>query len=87
MEVTKWPSSRVLQHTILQSFASESKRLTNEQIFKYTSSILGLPPELLYLMHSPTRSELEYRLAWARTKLAKANLIRRVGPKVWEIVP
>jgi restriction system protein len=61
-----------------------------EEISTAVSESLGLPEEILSVPHDPERSsqtELEYRLAWARTYLKKYGIIDNSERGVWVIVP
>lgn len=47
---------------------------------KLTSEQLSLPH-----VEGKSRSELDYRMAWARTKLKNQGLIERVGSGIWQL--
>jgi restriction system protein len=56
---------------------------------KVTES-LNLPDAVLNILHDPEKSsqtEIEYRLAWARTYLKKYGLLDNSERGVWVIVP
>lgn len=59
------------------------------EIARKVESILGVPDEIREVSHlgSTTQTELEYRLAWARTHLKKAGLITNSGHGVWVLTP
>lgn len=48
---------------------------------------LKLPPEVTAIRHKEQqpRSELDYRMAWARTKLRQQGRIERIGRGVWRL--
>lgn len=61
-----------------------------EEILSQVSDSLGLPEEVLAVPHNPDKSsqtELEYRLAWARTYLKKFGILDNSERGVWVIVP
>lgn len=61
-----------------------------EEISSRVSASLDLPDDVLSMPHDPDRSsqtELEYRLAWARTYLKKYGLLDNSERGVWVIVP
>ena len=61
-----------------------------EEISTHVSATLDLPDEVLSILHDPERSsqtELEYRLAWARTYLKKYGILDNSERGVWVIVP
>ncbi len=54
----------------------------NEQVYE----IINIPEELLNLPHGDDgRTEIEYRLAWARTFLKKYGLINNSARSVWAL--
>ena len=61
-----------------------------EEISSKVSEMLDLPDEVLSVPHDPDRSsqtEVEYRLAWARTYLKKYGMLDNSERGVWVIVP
>lgn len=61
-----------------------------EEISSHVAATLNLPDDVLSIPHDPDRSsqtELEYRLAWARTYLKKYGLIDNSERGVWVILP
>lgn len=61
---------------------------TIEEINEKVYEILGLTDEVLQISHSEndTRSEIEYRLAWTRTYLKKANYLDNSSRGVWALL-
>ena len=61
----------------------------NDEINKKASEILGLPDDVLEFPHlnSSSLSEVDYRLAWARTLLKKYGAIVNSARGVWSISP
>lgn len=61
----------------------------NDEINKKAAEILGLPDEILEIPHlnSSSLSEVDYRLAWARTLLKKYGAIVNSARAVWSISP
>lgn len=59
---------------------------TIEEINEKVYSLLKLSDEALQIQHGADgRSEIEYRLAWARTHLKSAGLITNSARKVWAL--
>ena len=61
-----------------------------EEISSTVASSLDLPEDVLSIPHDPERSsqsELDYRLAWARTYLKKYGIIDNSARGVWVITP
>jgi restriction system protein len=59
--------------------------LTNDQIRNEVARELSLTPEQLNQIHSGSRTELEYRLAWARTNAKGRKLIESPKRECWQI--
>jgi restriction system protein len=61
-----------------------------EEIAQKVSELSGLPEDVLNIPHNPEKSsqtEIEYRLAWARTYLKKYGLLDNSDRGIWLIVP
>lgn len=61
-----------------------------EEINETVISGLDLPDDILEIPHNPEKSnqtEIEYRLAWARTYLKKYGILDNSSRGVWIIVP
>lgn len=60
---------------------------TIEELNEKVYEILNLPDDILQIPHSEndTRSEIEYRLAWTRTYLKKANILDNSSRGVWAL--
>ena len=58
---------------------------SNEEIYKTIVSISNLPTGVLEEMHSFTITEVEYRLAWARTYLKNFGAIENSKHRVWSL--
>ena len=61
----------------------------NEEINEKVVELLSLPDEVLEIPHlnSSSLSEVNYRLAWARTLLKKYGAITNSARGVWSIMP
>lgn len=61
-----------------------------DEIYERIAENLNLPEEILSQLHNPesgNRTEIEYRLAWARTYLKKYGILENSSRGVWAIVP
>jgi restriction system protein len=60
---------------------------TIEELNEKVYEILNLPDEILEIPHSEndTRSEIEYRLAWTRTYLKKAEILDNSSRGIWAL--
>jgi hypothetical protein len=86
MEIADMPKNAELAQLVAQIIRKNDGITTNEQIRAEVIDSLGLSTEAVSTIHSGSRTEIEYRLAWARTIAKKKNLIRSVGPKQWSSV-
>jgi len=55
---------------------------THDQV---TIKRINLSPELIAVKRSGTRGEIQYRLAWIRTKAKQNGLVSREVDKNWKI--
>jgi restriction system protein len=85
MTSTPMPSPDQLNDSILKSLEAHGGQATNDQIRQWTIDNLKLSNAQLEVMRSGNRSEVEYRLAWARTRASKKGLIHRSGPSTWAL--
>ena len=84
------PKYHELMNPLLQALHELGGSGSIEEIYSYVSQSLGIPEDVLSIPHDPDRSsqtELEYRLAWARTYLKKYGLLDNSERGVWVVVP
>jgi restriction system protein len=79
------PTSAELESAVLKALESKGGNSTNSEIYQWVVVNLKIPQSQLEIMRSGNRSEIEYRLAWARTRASKKGLIHRNGPSSWAI--
>lgn len=58
---------------------------SNEEIYNRVVSITKLSNDVLDIMHNFTMTEVEYRLAWARTYLKNYGAIENSKHRVWSL--
>ncbi len=58
---------------------------SNEEIFNKVVAITQLPTEVVDIMHNFTMTEVEYRLAWAKTYLKNYGAIENSKHRVWSL--
>lgn len=73
----KFPSDQSLQKALIEVLIDNPSGLGSKEIDQEVAKKLSLDPNLLSIVHSGSRTEFSYRLAWARTKAKKKNLIKR----------
>lgn len=85
METFQFPASILLESCTLEALEKNGGKATNDQIREFAVSKLNLKPEQLTLIHSGSRTELEYRLAWARTRAKRKGLLIKIGKGMWAL--
>ena len=73
----KFPSDQLLQKALIEVLIDNPSGLGSKEIDEEVARKLSIDPSLLAIVHSGTRTEFAYRLAWARTKAKKRKLIMR----------
>lgn len=84
------PKYHELMNPLLQALRILGGSGSIEEISTQVSESLDLPDDVLGLLHDPDRSsqtELDYRLAWARTYLKRYGLLENSERGVWLIAP
>ena len=84
------PKYNELLNPLLQALHDLGGSGTIEEISSKVSEILDLPEDVVNIPHDPdkgSQTEVEYRLAWARTYLKKYGLLDNSERGVWLIVP
>lgn len=78
------PRSGELVRPVMEVLKS-GQVLTNQEIRDQVHKLLNLSEEQIKLIHSGTRTELEYRLGWARTRAKQSRLIESPSRESWRI--
>ena len=84
MRVADLPKSVDLLQPLLRALKSGAV-LTNIQIRDEVAKELSLTSEQINQIHSGSRTELEYRLAWARANAKSRKLIESPRREHWQI--
>lgn len=81
------PPISIYMEPLLRALVERGGRATNEELSAAVAAQVGLTEEQLRMPHGKGdgRSEFEYRMAWARTKLKKAGDLEPDGRKAWRI--
>ena len=79
------PKYQDLIKPVLSVIAKAGKPITNAEIEVGVIAELGIPSSLSTSIHSGKRTELQYRLAWARTKAKSDNWIESPARETWAI--
>ena len=84
----KLPTSTELKPYLMEALRKLGGEADNAKLSDYIAKQLQLSDALLEVAHDPKRgrrTEFEYRLAWARTRLRTEGRIERAGSKVWRL--
>lgn len=87
MTLVPMPSSEDLLKIVISAIQEHGGEATNLDIYQFCVKNLKLTQAQIDVIRSGNRSEIEYRLAWARTKAAKKGLIHRSRPSTWTLGP
>lgn len=81
------PPASKLMPAVLKALEASAGVASNEEIERFVVADLGLAPEQAGLPRSETgrRTELGYRIAWARTRLRQQGRIVRKGRGRWSL--
>jgi restriction system protein len=79
------PSNADLIPLVISALKALGGQGSNNQIRVEIINSMNLSPEVVNRIHSGTRTELEYKLAWARTLAKQKGLIISVGRMTWKI--
>ncbi len=82
------PTYQDIMNPALQALKDLGGSATNSELYKRVSEILNLPEELQEVIHNPDKgsmTEVEYRLAWAKSYLKKYGLMENSTKGVWAL--
>ena len=82
---SKMPTSIELNTSLLKILAQHPNGLTVREIDQAVIQDLGISSELANQIRSGNRTEIQYRLAWCRTKAKKQGLVERISPNTWKL--
>jgi len=81
----KWPSSTSLTSEFLKALNSMGGTGTVADLDSSIIHNLSLTTEQLAVKRSGNRGEIQYRLAWVRTKAKQNGLVTKEANRVWKI--
>jgi len=79
------PKYQELILPLLKVLTKAGKPISNVDIESAIVQELQIPVSLSSIIHSGNRTELQYRLAWARTKAKSSGLITSPKRETWTI--
>ena len=77
------PRFQDLVTPLLEYLKKQAGPVNNSQINQAVAESLGIPEHLLTKIHSGTRTEFQYRMAWARTKAKVEGKISSPKREYW----
>jgi restriction system protein len=83
--VNELPKYVDLVDPLIQILAEAGKPLSNSEIEAAIIKRMGIPESLTIQIHSGSRTELQYRLAWARTKAKSSGKITSPKRETWAL--
>jgi hypothetical protein len=82
---SKMPNSPELLASLLKVLAGHPQGLATRQIDQAVVQDIGISSDIASQIRSGNRTEIQYRLAWCRTKAKKAGLIERSTDGTWKL--
>jgi len=80
-----WPSSSELTQVVLKVLSQSGGSLNVTELDHEVIKRVTLSESQLQMKRSGNRTEIQYRLAWIRTKAKQNGLLTRKGNRVWAI--
>ena len=84
-KTTNCPQIRFFYEPTLRALNELGGSGSNEEIYNRVVAITNLTNDVLDAMHNFTMTEVEYRLAWARTYLKNYGAIENSKHRVWSL--
>ena len=82
------PSYDVCMWPIIERLKAHGRSMTNEEMLDDVSAHMGLSDQVRGVPHGDTgQTEVEYRMAWARTYLKKIGAVENSARGVWRLTP
>jgi hypothetical protein len=83
--IVKFPDSGTLETSLLKAIKNNGGSARTEEIDKFVCEDLKLSAEQLAQIRSGNRTEIQYRLAWVRTKAKSKGLIEKTANRTWKL--
>lgn len=80
-----FPDSSILEASVIKALKSHGGIARTEVIDKFVCDDLKLTPEQRSEIRSGNRTEIQYRLAWVRTKAKGRGLIEKSANRTWKL--
>lgn len=83
--IEKWPSSSELTEALLRALAKLGGAVNVIDLDREVLKGINLSESQLQLKRSGNRTEIQYRLAWIRTKAKQNGLVTKEANRLWRI--
>ncbi|MEI8210289.1 MAG: winged helix-turn-helix domain-containing protein [Methylococcales bacterium] len=81
----RFPDSNTLEISVLKALEANGGSARTDVIDKFVELDLQLTPEQLGVIRNGNRTEIQYRLAWVRTKAKSRGLIEKSANRTWRL--
>jgi restriction system protein len=81
----EFPDSKTLETSVMKAIIELGGSARSEDIDKFVTNDLNLTEEQKSQIRSGNRTEIQYRLAWVRTKAKNRGLIEKSVNKTWKL--
>ena len=81
----KFPDSNTLETSVIKALKELGGSARSEDIDKFVIKDLSLSEEQKTAIRSGSRTEIQYRLAWVRTKAKSRGLIEKTANRTWKL--
>jgi restriction system protein len=82
----QYPDSATLEEAVLKAIKANGGAANPQEIDSFVTKELNLTQEQVSQIRSGNRTEIQYRLAWVRTKAKNRGLIEKSTNRTWKLV-
>ena len=83
--MNRLPSPSELMIPLLTTIKENGGKLQHKEMEVHVVKLLGIPESLRNQVRSGKRTELNYRLSWARTKAKGLGYLEKLGGGNWSL--
>jgi restriction system protein len=81
----KWPTSTELTAALLIALSRRGGSASVAELDQAVIEDVKISPTLLEIKRSGNRGEIQYRLAWIRTKAKQNGFVTKEANRIWKI--
>lgn len=82
----KFPDQKELEESVIRALKANQGQATSKAIDEFVINDLKLTQEQRSRIRQGSRTEIQYRLAWVRTKAKSKGIIERTGSATWKLL-